>query len=180
MKKITLLFLLITSFISFGQEYFDMTKELENINGHLTIDGNALKYRHNTREQIIITGKDLVLNDRSSFTFNNVILQLTGKIIVKGKVKPVLIDSYIFCADSGAMKSDRVIETDSLEDIRIADASYIQKLKGNPEISIYSPSGTRIFKGTKNEAKDYSIPISRYDVKVVGVGFKDNVLFTTN
>ncbi len=176
-KIIFLLFVFFNSFTILGQVYINMTDKLSDVNGHLIIDGNTLQHERGTKEQIIITGEDLILNDRSSFVFNNIILQLTGKIIVKGTVKPALIDTHIFCKDSGDFKSPNVMETTNFEDIIIAEVPYIKELKGNPMIWIYNRSGKRIFKGTKKQAEGSSLPVSKYDVKVAGIGFKDNVLF---
>ncbi len=177
MHRFTLYLFLLTTSFAFSQKYIDMTEELSNIKGHLAVDGNTLQYKNNTKDQIIITGKDLVLNDRSSFMFNNVILQLSGKIIVKGAAKPSLINSYIFCKNSGALKSPNIIEKDDLKSINIGDVAYIKSLKGNPELWVYDISGQRVFKGTKKDAENFTVPISKYDVKVVGVEFKDSVLF---
>ena len=154
-----------------------MTEKLSNINGHMTLNGNMLQYKNSTKEQIIITGKDLVLHDRSSFVFNNVIVQLSGNIIVKGTTKPVLMNSHIFCADSGNLRSPNISEATNFQKVNIGSVSYIKNLEGNPELWIYTTSGKRIFKGSKEEAENFQVPISKYDIKVVGVGFKDNVLF---
>jgi|GEM_PF-3483478 len=180
MKKTILIPSLLLSFIlgtSYGQKYIDYTKELSNISGHLVIDGNTLQSKMNTRGQIIITGHNMVLNDRSSFMFNNVIIQLTGSIFVKGKTRPGLIDSYIFCKNSGALKSDKIIEIKKFDKVEVRRVAYIESLKGNPEISIYAADGHRVFKGRKSDTEDFHLPISTYDVKVTGIGFKDRLLF---
>ena len=177
MRKITFYLVILISSFTYGQEYIDMTPQLANISKHLTIDGNTLQFKNNTKEQIIIRGKDLILHDRSSFIFSNVIVLLSGKIITKGTVKPLLINSHIFCKDSGNLKSPSIIETDNIDNVNIGNVSYIKSLKGNPVLWVYTTSGKRIFKGTKKEAQNFEVPVSKYDVKVVGVEFKDNVLF---
>ena len=178
MKKNTILTLLIiSSFTSFGQIRVDMTKELSDIKGHLAIDGNTLQAKYGTREQIIIIGKDMVLNERSSFLFQNVLVQLSGDIIVKGPTRPLLLDSYIFCNNSGALKSKKILTLKKFDDIYVAKVDYIKNLQGNPEIWIYTTDGKRVFKGKKSEASDVQLPIAMYDVKVVGLEFKNKLLF---
>ena len=154
-----------------------MTSALGNINGHLTIDGNTIQSENMSRDQVVITGKNMVINDRSSFIFHNVLVQLSGKIIVKGKIKPVLFDSYILCKDAGNLSSASIIEVDDFDNVVIGKVDYIKKLPNNAEIWIYDLSGRRVFKGSKSEANKASLPISRYDVKVVGESFESKVLF---
>ena len=178
MNKITLLLLFL--FIGTGtyaQRYIDMTEELSNITGNLVIDGNTLQAKEKTKEQIIITGENMVLNHRSSFLFQNVLVQLSGKIIVKGDVRPLLLDSYIFCKDAGPLVSKKVLNLERFDDIYVGKVDYIAKLNGNPVIHIYSAAGKRVFKGTKSETTDFKLPIAMYDVKVVGVAFKSKMLF---
>lgn len=178
MKKITLLLLLTITFtVSYGQIVIDMTEKLSNINGHLVIDGNTLQAEHGTREQIIITGKDMVLNPRSSFLFQNILVQLSGNIIVKGPTRPLLLDAYIFCQDSGALVSNSIMTLEKFDDIYVAKVDYIKNLQGDPEIWIYSTDGSRVYKGLKSEAANLQLPIAMYDVKVVGVEFKNKLLF---
>ncbi len=177
MKKITLLTLLLVTTLAFGQYKIDMTEALGNINGHLAIDGNALQVKYNTKDQIIITGADLVINHRSSFIFNNVIVQLSGDIVVNGDVKASIIDSYVFCKKSGSLKSKKIIQSNNYADVVVGEVEYIKNLPDDSEIWLYNPEGKRIFKGTKEEAFSFRVPISRYDVKVVGHSFKDKVLF---
>ena len=179
MKKITTLILFFATTLVFSQVEIDMTKELSNINGHITIDGNTLQAKLGTKDQIIITGKNMVFNDRSSFVFNNVIIRLTGNIIVRGALRPTLMDSYILCKNAGSLKSKNIIETKVVErnEVEIGKVAYIKNLQGNPEIWLYSTTGQRIFKGSKSEANSFKVPVSRYDVKVVGQSFKDKVFF---
>ncbi len=178
MKKITLLLLMCLPItVAFARIEIDMTKELSNITGNLIIDGNALQAKHGSREQIVIIGKDMVLNDRSSFLFQNVLVQLSGRIVVKGATRPLLLDAYIFCKDSGPLKSDNILTLKKFDDIYIAKVDYIKNLPGDPEICIYSSSGTRVYKGKKSETGNVQLPIAMYDVKVVGVEFKNKLLF---
>lgn len=174
--RIVVFFVLLGS-SSYSQEYIDYTDQFANINGHLSIVGNTLQKEMNTREQIIITGHNMVLKDRSSFLFNNVIVQLTGSILVKGKTKPALMNSYIFCKNSEALKSDRIIEIKKFDKVEVSRVPYIESLRGNPVISIYATNGNRVFKGRKSDTKDFQLPISNYDVKVNGIGFKNSLLF---
>ncbi len=160
-----------------GQQYIDMTEQLSNIRGHLTIDGNTIQSTNNNREQVIITGKDMVIHDRSSFVFHNVIVQLTGDIVILGKIKPVLFDSYVFCNDAGGLQANSIIETDDFADVMVSRVNYIKKIQGNPQIWIYDTAGKRVFKGSKSETSNVTLPISRYDVKVVGQSFESKVLF---
>ncbi len=180
-KKIHIVFVVFCTIFSLNsivaQQYIDMTDKLSNIKGHIVIDGNSIQSSSNSREQIIITGKDMVIQDRSSFVFHNIIVQLTGKIIVKGKIKPVLFDSYIFCKDAGGMIADNIIEMNDFADVVVSKVDFIKKIKGNPQIWIYDSSGKRVFKGAKDETKGLTLPISRYDVKVVGQTFNSKVLF---
>ena len=177
MKQIALIFFFLCSTLSHSQRYINMTSEFSDIKGHLTIDGNALQVEFGTNEQIIITAHDLVMNDRSSFLFHNIIVQLSGAIILKGKrVKPVLMDSYIFCSNAGSLKSNFIIETDSYAKVNLSKVEYIKSLKGNPEILVYNSSGKRLFRGKKSETDTMRLPISRYDIKVVGLEFKNQIL----
>lgn len=177
MKTISLLIALaITATVS-SQKYIDMSQLLSNMNGHTTIDGNALQVEHNTREQIIITGQDMVLNEKSSFLFRNIIVQLSGKIRVKGISRPYIMDSYIFCKNASGLKSKFIIETKNTDRVMLAKVDYIKSLKGNPDLWVYDMAGKRVAKGKKNDLAETSLPVSQYDVKVVGIEFKEKVLF---
>jgi len=175
-KTTFILFLLITNY-ALAQRYIDMSEALANVRGNLIIDGNTLQHRYHTSDQIIITGKNMVLNNRSSFLFNNVIVQLSGEIIVRGKTRPKLMNSHIICKRSKSLKSKNIHEIKNQEHSYIGSVEYIKNLKGNPELWVYDVSGKRVFKGTKKDARSYQLPISTYDVKVVGVAFKSNILF---
>lgn len=177
MKNFTLFTCLLISTLTFGQKFIDMADALSNVNGHFVIDGNTLQSKYNTKDQIVITGNDLVLNDRSSFIFYNVILQLEGDVIVKGAVRPKMYDSYIFCKKSKTLESKNIIEIKNYNDVIAGEVDYIKNLPDGSEIWLYNSEGKRIFKGKKNEINTFSLPISRYDVKVVGHSFKDKVLF---
>ena len=176
MKNFTLIIGLLVSTLN-AQIYIDMTKELSSVSGHLTIDGTQIQVDQKNNEQVIITGKDLVLNDRSSFLFRNVILKLSGEIIVNGSVRPKLMDSYIFCEKSKALKSPNIIVGNTRQNVQVSNVGYIQKIKGDPVLWIYDLAGKRVFKGKKSESIKKVLPMSRYDVKILGVGFESKVLF---
>ncbi len=180
MKKITLLTFLLISTFTFGQKIVDLSDVLANVNGHVTIDGNMLQAKYNTKDQIIVVGEDMVIQDRSSFVFNNVIIQLSGNVVVKGDVRPKLIDSYIFCKNSDGLKSKNIIESNDYSDVVVGEVDYIKKLPAGSEIWLYNAEGKRIFKGKKEETHGFSVPVSRYDVKVVGHSFQEKMLFAHN
>lgn len=159
-----------------------MTKELSNIDGNLAIDGNMLKLKYSTREEIIITGKNLHLKNKSGFVFNNIILQLSGNIIIddEATVYPKIIDSYIFCKSSDNIESKRIIQDSKFKDIvELSKVKYLKKIKGNPKIYIFNSAGKCEFKGYKNEIEGNYLTVARYDVKVDGKqkSFKSKILF---
>lgn len=180
MKTSLLLLFLLTSFFANSQFYIDMTNELSNVKENLVIDGNTLKINHNTREEIIITGKNLKLNNNSGIILNNLIIQLSGNIIIEedAKVFPKLINSYIFCRSSENWNSKYIIEKSNTESVDISKVKSIKKIKGNPKITIYdSATGTRVYSGYKDNSKGKTLSISRYDLKVDGGEFLSNLLF---
>jgi len=119
MKFLVVNLFLLMSTLLFSQKYIDMTEKLSNIDGNLAIDGNVLKLKLKTREEIIITGRNLHLKNNCGFVFNNLILELSGSIIIDegATVYPKIIDSYIFCKSSENLQSNRIIEGTRFNDI---------------------------------------------------------------
>jgi len=176
MKKITLITGLLLSIIANGQYYIDMTEELGDMTGNTQIDGNALKLKHGTTEQIIITANDMVLNDRSSFMLRDVIVQLSGKIVVKGDCRYIINGSKVLTKNPGKLKSENILKPKNFEKQILGNIEYFKNLEGNPQISVYAMSGQRVAKGTKEQLRSKELPISFYDLKVEGVEFKNKLL----
>ncbi|WP_010522461.1 hypothetical protein [Aquimarina agarivorans] len=180
MQKTTLsVYMIFLSSFVFAQKYIDMTAQLSNIEGNLVIDGNILKKEYDTREEIIITGKNMIVQDKSGFVFNNVIIQLSGGLIVEAEshVYPKILDSYIFCKYAEGITSKNIIQRSNLKHVNLQKVKYLKKITGNPEIWIFDRSGKSVYKGLKNEINDLIVPIARYDVKIKGRTFDEAVLF---
>ncbi len=179
MKTIIFLTLILLNLSIFSQKYVDMTHQLANIKGNLIIDGNILKKEYNTREEIIITGKNMKINHKSGFVFNNIIVQLTGSILVDddSKICPKLLDSYIFCKYSEGISSKSIIKKSNFRNVSLDKVEYIKKINGNPEIWIYDRSGKLVYKGLKSNINNIYLSIARYDVKIKGKSFDEDILF---
>lgn len=180
MKHLLLFYLLFYHLYSYSQYYIDMTYELSNVKENLIIDGNTLKSEHRTREEIIITGKNLVLNDNSGIILNNVILLLNGSVQIKdgARVFPKLIDSYIICKNSDQWESKFIVTKSNFESVELRKVKHIKKIKGNPNITILDASGKIVYKGPKDELNNKKLPIARYDLKVEGRSYESKLLFS--
>ncbi len=181
MKQLIILFSICFSSVCISQKYINMSKELSNIKGNLIIDGNSLKLKHDTREEIIIIGEDLRLNDKSGIVLNNVIVELSGRILVEddAKVYPKIIDSYIFCKSSDNLSSSKIIVKSKFNRyVELSRTKFIKRIKGNPKLYIYDSKGKCKFKGLKSETVGEFLNISRYDIKIDGKNksFKNKVL----
>jgi len=163
----------------FSQKYVDMSKQLSHIDGHIVIDGNKYRRELNTREEIIITGKDMVINGKSSIILNEVIVQLSGEIMIDDEVTvyPKFLDSYIFCKASDNWESKNIIVKSHIKDIEISKVKYIKKIKGNPKISIYDCAGKNVFKGSKEDTKGKMLSVGRYDLRIQGQAFQSKLPF---
>ncbi len=168
--------LCLISITSFGQLKINMSKELTNISKPLIINGSSIQAERGTRDEIIITGKNMNIKNKSGFFFNNVLIFLNGSINFEGQIKPKLIDSYILCKDAGLLNSKNIIEVKSFDAFNLGKTKYIKKLANNPQLQIYDGNGTRVYNGNKEGTKDIFLPISRYDIKVIGVTFDEKVL----
>lgn len=179
MKKIIFYAITLTTLPIFSQKYIDMTQQLANIKGNFIVDGNILKKEYNTREEIIITGKNMKIRNKSGFVFNNIIVQLTGSIIVEedSKIYPKLLDSYIFCKHAEGISSKSIIKKTNLRSVSLDKVEYLKKINGNPEILIYDRSGKSVYKGLKSNISNVYLPIARYDVKIKGKSFDEDILF---
>ncbi|WP_010179419.1 hypothetical protein [Aquimarina agarilytica] len=156
-----------------------MTNQLSYIKGNLIIDGNTLKREYNTREEIIITGKNMRISNKSGFVFNNVIILLSGSIEVEedSKIYPKILDSYIFCKYAEGIESKNIIKRSNFNNVSLEKVDYLKKIQGDPQIWIYDSSGKSVYKGYKSNMTNISLPISRYDVKVKGRSFDEKILF---
>ncbi len=182
MKDLGILLVILLNYsIVISQKYIDMTPELSNIKGNLIIDGNSLKLKHHTREEIIIRAKNLKFSNNSGMVLNNVILQLSGNIIVDdgAKIFPKIIDSYIFCRSSENLQSKRIIIKNNFKDVvNLSKVKYLKKIKGNPKVYLYNKAGKCKFKGLKSEMENKYLAVSRYDIKIEGPykSFDSNIL----
>lgn len=172
-----LLFLSTSSALS--QKFIDMTKKLSNIEGNLVIDGNSIRKKLNTREEVIIRAQNMVFNKTSSIILNEVIVQLSGDIIIESgaKVFPKFLNSYIFCKGSESWESKNIIVKSNLKEFNLFKVKHIKKLKGNPVIFIYDFSGKKVFEGNKESTKGVKLPIGHYDLRVKGEAYLSNLLF---
>ena len=179
MKFVFFYFFTLSSIFCFSQTYVDMTKELSNIDSNLLIDGNILRRAHNTSGELIVTGKNMTFSDNSGIILNNVIIQLTGDIILEdgAKIHPKFINSYIFCRSSDQWSSKNIIIKSNYNDVDLSKVKHVKKIKGNPEIYIYNSSGKKVYSGFKNESKGTKLSIGRYDIRVVGQAFQSELLF---
>ena len=177
--KLILILLFTTSISLHAQVFIDMSEELSNINKTLLIDGNLLRKKHNTSGEIIITGKNMLFKNNSRVILNNVIILLSGDIILEddAKIYPKFIESFIFCKSSDQWISENIIVKSNFKDFELAKVKHIKKIKGNPNIYIYDLSGKKVYSGPKDKIKDVKLAVGRYDLRVEGKFFKDNLLF---
>ena len=174
-----LLFLFFCSTSLYSQVYIDMTKELSDIKKNLLIDGNILRRKHNIKGDLIVRGKDMKLANNARIILNNVIIQLTGSIILEdeAKVFPKFIESYIFCKSSDQWESKNIIIKSKFNDVKLEKSKYIKKIKGNPKIYIYDASGQKVYAGPKDNLSNLEVPLGRYDLRVEGKSFESSLLF---
>lgn len=134
-----------------------MTNELSNIKENLLIDGNILRRKHNITGEVIIKGKNMKFNNNSGIILNNVIIQLSGSIILEdeAKIYPKFIDSYIFCKSSDQWEFKNIIIKSKFDDVKLEKSKYIKKIKGNPKIYIYDASGQKYMRGIKMMCKTF-------------------------
>jgi len=156
-----------------------MTNELSNIKENLLIDGNILRRKHNITGEVIIKGKNMKFNNNSGIILNNVIIQLSGSIILEdeAKIYPKFIDSYIFCKSSDQWESKYIIVKSKYNDFRLDKIKHIKKIKGNPKIYVYNATGGKVYAGRKDDVQDLYLPIGRYDLRIEGESFQSDLLF---
>ena len=177
MRKLLLIYF--APFFMFSQTYVDMTEDLADVNGTLLIDGNLLRKKNDTQGEIIILGRNMLIKNNARIILNNVIIQLSGDVILEddAQIYPKLIESYIFCKNSDQWNSKYIIVKSGYEDVSLSKIKHIRKIKGNPKIHIYDPSGKKVYSGRKDEIKEVKVAIGRYDLRVEGKSFESDLLF---
>ena len=156
-----------------------MTEDLSDVSETLLIDGNLLRKEYDALGELIILGKNMVIKNNARIILNNVIVQLSGDIILEdeAEIYPKFIDSYIFCKNSDQWNSKYIIVKSGYKDVSLSKIKYIRKIKGNPKIHIYDPSGKKVYSGRKDEIKEVKLTIGRYDLRIEGKSFESDLLF---
>lgn len=177
--KLILILLFTTSISLHAQVFIDMTKELSNISETLLIDGNILKKKYNIEGDVIIKGGNMFFKNNSRVILNNVIIQLTGSIVLEeeAKIYPKFINSYIFCKSSDQWTSENVIIKTNFKEVKLEKVDYLKKLEGNPKIFIYNSAGQNVYTGYKSNLKGATLPIGIYDLRVQGMKYQSDLLF---
>jgi len=162
-----------------AQIFVDMTDELSNVSQKLIIDGNAIRSEYGVRDEIIITGKNMFFSGKTNLILNDVVVQLSGDIIVRDGVKvyPKFLNSYIVCKSSESWESKNIIVKSSVTKVDLSKVKHIKKIKGNPRITIYDYSGHKVYDGTKADTKGKMIVLGRYDLRVKGQSYLSKLLF---
>jgi len=172
--------LLMMSFTLTGQIVIDKTEDLKIVEGNLLIHGQQIQYDRNSKEEVILlANKGMTFNDRTSLAMHGAGLIVSGDIKTKGKFRLLMTSGFIICRNS-IVRGKNIYEIGQQKltlSTKICTVREIIDIKGNPNVKIYSKGGKRVYSGKKLDIKLIEVPLARYDIKVEGVGFYENVLF---
>lgn len=177
MKQITLLLFILATNIVFSQRTVDYSSRLSHFKGIALIDGSEIDPK--MRFATVKTGI-MFFADKSAVTFANCVVKVDGPVDASANCLIRLVNAYIICKKYKGPKTDRIIVTNNIDDSRISDITYLNKLKGNPTIEIIDKSGKVIAKGSKKSLSDQTIETGIYDVRSAGNFYDSNVLLASD
>ena len=177
MKQITLLVFVLFTHLIYSQITVNYSHRLSHFKGITLIDGAQIDPK--MRFANIETGI-MLFADKSAITFANCIVRVDGPVDASANCLIRLVNAYIICKKYKGPKTDRIITTSNINDSRISEISYLNKLKGNPNIEIIDKSGKVIAKGSKKSLSSEIIKTGIYDVRSAGNFYESNVLLASD
>ena len=177
MKTITTLLLLCISHLIYSQNDIDYSSKLNDFEGIDIIDGAKI----NPKDRFAtITSDYMVFSEKSAITFVNCLVKVEGTVDASSNCLVRLMNSYIICKKYKGQKTDRIIETDNVQDGLISEMKHLKKIKGNPTIEIINKSGKVIAKGPKKSLSDKIIKTGVYDIRSAGNFYNTNILLAAD